>query len=84
MRIEKGCMAIIVDGLCQSNIGKVVTVVNYLGDVPYLRTNGYWEVDQLMEFTDGVYRYINRESCMKRIDDQDLSIKTKETNECEA
>lgn len=77
-------MAIIVDGLCQSNIGKVVTVVNYLGDVPYLRTNGYWEVDQLMEFTDGVYRYINRESCMKRIDDQDLSIKTKETNECEA
>jgi hypothetical protein len=40
-KIEKGCLAIVVAGRCSENIGKVVRVGDFVGQIPDSRLKDY-------------------------------------------
>ena len=81
-KIEKGCLAIVIAGRCSENIGKVVRVGDFVGQLPDSRLKDYWQVDKSMKFANGFgvldeeERYFNRECNLMRIDsyDQDVHI----------
>lgn len=60
-KIEKGCTAIICNGLIEENIGKIVTVGNFIGKIPLieykkgyaiLEGDDWWEVNKPMGMCD--------------------------------
>jgi hypothetical protein len=84
-KIEKGCLAIVVAGRCSENIGKVVRVGDFVGQLPDSRLlKDYWQVDKPMKFANafGVLldgeRYFNRECNLMRIDNYDQDMYTLE------
>jgi hypothetical protein len=82
-KIEKGCLAIVVAGRCSENIGKVVRVGDFVGQLPDSRLKDYWQVDKPMKFANafGVLdgeRYFNRECNLMRIDNYDQDVYTLE------
>lgn len=85
-KIEKGCVAIIVKGKqtkhVLTNIGKIVKVGNFLGEVERWVGDDYWEVDVLMNGSKGENAHLNKESYMQRIDDP-ITEKQKEKEACD-
>lgn len=80
--LEPGCKAMIIGGRCKENIGKVVTVGQYLGDffqeIALLRDRDIWEVDKNILFTNGDYQKMCSGKTMQRIDGNDTkTIETK-------
>lgn len=73
-KIEKGCLAIVVNSYCPENLGKVVTVGNFIGAKDWLEGDDVWEVDVAQMTTSGEEVYSQRECNLLRIDsyDQDM------------
>jgi len=76
MKIEKGCMAIVINGAApnhpKTNIGKIVTVGDFLGKLKGFVGNDRWSVDQLINYTlDGLWftGYHVQEKNLQRIDE---------------
>ncbi len=73
--LEPGCRAIVISGEMPpnrpTNVGKIVTVGNFIGEGDCLGNDDYWEVDKPMICIDGSVRYSNREKNLLRIDDHD-------------
>lgn len=67
MKIEKGCLALIIRSAA-GNEGKCVTVGDYLGEVYGYIGDGRWEVDILLRNTSGNYCNHIPESFLMRID----------------
>ena len=81
MKIETGCMAVVINGAMpndpKTNIGKCVTVGKFLGKVsgfPGIR----WEVDRPMNSITGGVNFHSREDWLMRIDGLDEKQKQKE------
>ena len=74
--IETGCLAMIIKSRA-GNEGKVVTVGNFIGEVPWYHGKNRWEIDQLVKATNdrGDMKSCNhvREDYMMRIDGEDFS-----------
>ena len=81
--ITEGCKAIVVAGVFEENIGKVVTVGNCVGDLDGFIGGPYWEVNQLMKCNGGTYEALTREVNLQRIDDDETKIETKQKLELE-
>ena len=88
--IEPGCMAIVINNHTSSNIGKIITVKKFIGNLDKLKLsrwpfNGddYWEVDQEIIFTrkGTIERIISipyvREQNLDRIDTDELPTEIK-------
>lgn len=73
--LEPGCKAIIINGVMSrkypTNIGKIVTVGNFIGMIPSGGADDYWEVNKPMTRQSGDSVYANREKNMQRLDDHD-------------
>ena len=71
--LEPGCTAIIINGAepesPDTNIGKIVTVVKFIGTVENYEGNDYWEVNIKMNSINGDDLPICRDCDMRRIDD---------------
>lgn len=52
-QIEKGCLALVINSACPENIGKCVTVGNFLGRYEDFIDNDLWEVDVLQNTSYG-------------------------------
>jgi hypothetical protein len=77
-KIEKGCLAIVVNSYCPENLGKVVTVGNYIGTEIGFLMKDLWEVDKPMLASDGKYYFLQRENSLMRIDNYDEDMYTLE------
>jgi hypothetical protein len=91
--IEEGCRVLVIKGLVE-NIGKVCTVGKYIGEGPFildtagarhkLYSRNVWEVDQGMVVRKGILYvgiiFANSEDKLHRIDDVDMSVKSKEAD----
>ena len=87
-KIIEGCKAIIVSGIINRNVGKIVTVGMFIGKVKGYIGIDFWSVDKEIiygyEFSkDKGICFIAHEKDLQRIDD-DLAINTKEKLELEA
>ena len=76
MKIEEGCLAIVVDGAWGAksrNVGKIVTVGKFIGKTRILSDSeiiyDVWEVDQPMHTMSGEFVYVQREKNLERLDD---------------
>jgi len=82
MKIEFGCLALVINSHAEENIGKIVTVGNFVGEIPGIQNNDLWQVDKGMRATGGVYDgqliYFQSESYLMRIDGFKEEIKTSE------
>ena len=67
--LEPGCKAIIVSGYCKSNIGKIVTCLNYIGKTIGFGNTDLWGVDSPVLFSSGNTHYKCSAATMQRIDD---------------
>ena len=77
--IEKGCMAIIIDGAGEKrNVGKIVTVGSFIGEIEGFCGNNNWNVDQPILFTGGEYKNFIQQSYLERIDDGETPITKKD------
>ena len=79
-KIEKGCMAILVNCKVPSNIGKIVTVGKYIGTKSINKPGwgdfkNIWGVDQKIKFTCGGSFFFATEHSMERIDYDDIEEK---------
>lgn len=88
-KLEPGCKAIIIDGEQnldhETNIGKIVTVIGFIGKIAHCDGDDLWEVDKPMIGSLGGSMYFNRAKNMQRIDDNDATpIETKQEIESEA
>lgn len=77
-KIEKGCLAIVVNSYCPENLGKVVTVGNFIGAEDWLEGDDVWEVDVAQMTTSGEEVYSQRECNLLRIDNFDQDVYTLE------
>jgi hypothetical protein len=77
-KIEKGCLAIVVNSACSENLGKVVTVGEFLGDVSPVAGNDQWVVDVPQKCTSGLTVLFQREKNLLRIDSYDQDVYTLE------
>ena len=72
-KIEKGCLAIVVNGAYpnhpQTNIGKIVRIGSFLGDLPRWQGSDYWETDSPQWSENGDDTCFNRECYLQRIDE---------------
>ena len=85
--LELGCKAMIVGGRCEENIGKIVTVGNFIGDPSCgfntFSSKDYWEVNQKILFLTAwmkypLYEYFCSGKTLRRIDDHDtILVKSK-------
>lgn len=53
MRCNKGDLAIVVKGINVVNLGKIVTCLEYVGEVQGLQAKDYWLVDTNLFYTNG-------------------------------
>jgi hypothetical protein len=67
-KIEKGCLAIVVNSSRSENLGKVVTVGNFIGKIEGILGEDAWEVDTPMVTKFGKIIHHQRESYLMRID----------------
>lgn len=70
MKIEPGCLALVVASASHVNIGKCVRVGKFLGEVPTFTGNDRWEVDKAMQGNFGRTAYHQNEKHLIRIDGQ--------------
>ena len=66
-KLETGCKAIVTRGR-KSNLGKFVTVGNFIGTLPGFLHDDIWEVDKEMD-TNNEPNFMNSGANMQRIDD---------------
>lgn len=69
MKIESGCLAIVIDGDNPGNIGKITKVGDFIGQ-SILGTR-FWEVDTQMIAVCGTPNYFQIESNLSRINDKE-------------
>jgi len=69
MKIQPGCLAIVIDGDNPGNIGKITKVGNFIGE-SILGTR-FWEVETQMIAVCGTPNYFQIESNLSRINDND-------------
>ena len=67
--LEPVCKAIVVNSVVVSNIGKILTVGNFLGKLPSFPQNDLWEVDTELQFKNGEKFFLCSGSRLQRIDD---------------
>lgn len=84
-KIEEGCLAIVVNSICDENVGKIVTVGKFAGKIAGVVGDDQWEVDKPMACldirTNSVCKHVNyqREQNLQRIDDlPDMIVEEKE------
>jgi hypothetical protein len=71
-KIEKGCLAIVVDSSRPENLGKVVTVGEFLGRVSPVEGDDQWAVDVRQLCNNGTTAvFFQREKNLMRIDNYD-------------
>jgi len=76
-RIEEGCMALVISGAVEENIGKIVAVGKFLGTVKGFSGNdNRWEVSPDMMTSFGTPCNHNQEPYLMRIDDTDTENQT--------
>ena len=68
MKIEEGCLAIVINSYTPSNIGKCVTVLKYVGEVCRFEYKDLWAVSEPMTTNLGNKEYYQREVNLMRID----------------
>jgi hypothetical protein len=73
MKIIEGCMAIVINGLVASNIGKITKVSKFLGKCQYDDNTEHdtWEVELPMTCYDGSVDHHQIESNLQRLPDID-------------
>lgn len=84
-KLEPGCKAIIVGGVCKENHGKIVTCLNFIGKKHGCMGGDLWEVDTLLVRRKIISKkrdddYVCKAQNLQRIDD-DLKPETEETKE---
>jgi hypothetical protein len=77
-KIEKGCLAIVVNSSRPENLGKVVTVGNFIGKIEGILGDDAWEVDAPMVTKFGKIIHHQRESYLMRVDSYDEDVYTLE------
>ena len=70
--LETGCKAIVIESLCPENVGKIVTVGNFIGTIhEFPACNCVWEISQTVICRDGIERFMCDETSLQRIDGND-------------
>lgn len=85
MEIKKGCTAIIVGGSIKetraANVGKIVTVGNFLKKPFNNSIYDFWEINRSILFNTGKYYSMSSEKYLQRIDDENNKEEINETFE---
>lgn len=68
MKIEEGCLAVVINSAVPKNIGKCVTVLKYIGKVPMFEFKDLWAVSEPMTTNWGTEECYQRECNLMRID----------------
>ena len=68
MKIESGCLALIVNSTVQENIGKCVTALRFIGEVKGFIGVDRWETDGAIMGNHGSIVNHQREAYLMRID----------------
>ena len=86
--LEPGCKAIVIKGEMNpnypTNVGRIVTVIGFIGKATGWVGDDYWEVDQLMYGANGTNDYLQNGAFLQRIDNNPETIKTREELEINA
>lgn len=87
--LEPGCTAIIIGGVCEENIGKIVTIGKFIGEFIDCKNKDMWEVNKPILFRrvrskEEIVLYLCSDKTMQRIDDHKIQETEKEEFELTA